>query len=58
MSTSPAEAFQDQEHFTCGHEVELGCLECGERWVVLIGDGEFVTDRQAECHCGGSGEEV
>lgn len=58
MATSPAEALQDQAEFEQGREIELACPDCGERWLVHVHDGEDVTDRQAECHCGGFGGEV
>jgi hypothetical protein len=42
-------------------EAELVCDACGEAFLVLVRDGEDVTQDQAECpitDCDGTGEEV
>jgi hypothetical protein len=63
MATSPAEAMQDahEERHAQGREVELGCDQCGECWLILVPEGEDITYEQTICpdnSCDGEGEEL
>jgi hypothetical protein len=59
MATTPDEAMADAA--SKGAEVELGCSQCAETWIVFVHHGEDVTSDQAECPiagCPGEGEVV
>ena len=44
-----------------GREVDLGCTECGESWVVHVYADECLTEDQTKCPtrgCNGEGVEL
>lgn len=59
MATSPAEALADAA--STGREIEMGCDQCGERWLIFVPEGEDITYDQTICpdnSCDGEGEEL
>jgi hypothetical protein len=61
MCWTEAEAMQDAYQYEAGAEVDLGCPDCGESWVVHVYEGECLTDEQVRCPtegCDGEGREL